>query len=158
MRTKIKKIKDLPHFDEFLNTVSNNDSKPYQTSASSHYPTWIYTTDNTSGPAIYPTGGGTTAIPSGGSVHHNKGVGTLTEPTHITITDEDGKLLKLSIAEVSRYYAEAHEYRRIKRFARIFPMIREILNELLISIKLSDPLDDDELNRLEKEAKKSKSR
>jgi len=83
---------------------------------------------------------------------------TTTESTSITIHDENGSLKKLSIAEVSRYYAEALEYRKIKRFAKLFPMVKELLNELLVAMKLSDPLDDDELNRLEEELKESKKK
>jgi hypothetical protein len=75
------------------------------------------------------------------------------DPQHITITDENGCLKKLSIAEVSRYYAEALEYRRVRRFARIFPAVRDILNELFVAIKLHDPLDEKELDNLEKELK-----
>lgn len=75
------------------------------------------------------------------------------DPSFITIHDENGMAKTLSIVEVSRYYSEALEYRKIKRFARLFPMVRELLNELLIAIKVSDPYDEEELCKMEEELK-----
>lgn len=100
---------------------------------------------------IYP---GTTVYPSIQNDEHP--IYSTTDSTHITIYDENGNLKRLGIAEVSRYYGEALEYRRIKRFARLFPMVRELLNELLVSIKLSDPYDDEELDRMEEELREQK--
>lgn len=107
-----------------------------------------------SGGAIYPYPN----YPNGSTWGDSISTSTTTDITSITIHDENGNLKVLSIAEVSRYYAEALEYRKIKRFAKLFPMVKELLNELLVAMKLSDPYDEDELDRLEEELKESKKK
>ena len=73
----------------------------------------------------------------------------------VTITDEHGGKITLGPTEVSRLYADALEYRRILRFAKIFKDVKGLYREMLTLIKLVDPLDEDELQALEKEQQKN---
>lgn len=179
MTAKLKK-EQLPYLDDFINGACNitgctitplenssNTTVYCSSSSSGTYttntvggstrPTHIWTGGTTTIPVTYPpVGTPPYAIPSPswdwGQIE------AAVNSTHIIIHDENGEPKKLSIAEVSRYYAEAVEYRKIKRFARLFPMIKELLNELLVAMKLSDPNDDEELNRLEEELRDRKKK
>lgn len=80
------------------------------------------------------------------------------EEGNVSITDENGDLKVLGIAEVTRLYVSSLEYNRILRFSRLFPEVKNLYKEMLTLMQLLDPLDEEALIEMEKEAKEEKDK
>lgn len=147
----VKKLK-VTGWEHFIDSIrpSSKKSTPYtpgDIARTSEYERFWATWEEYFGPKI------SKKTPNNNTWQHSTSE-IFPDPDFIIIVDENGNQKKLGVAEVSRLFVEANEYRRIKRFAKIFPTVKSLLNELLVAIKLVDPLDEEELNRIERENSK----